>query len=103
MTTIKIRLKQQKDVTRVRTLITHPMETGRRRDAISGNLIPAHFITKITLEHKDKKVVECSLGTAISKNPYFSFKFRGGKPGDKVRVGWVDNRNQSDSAEAIIS
>lgn len=83
-------------------MIKHPMENGRRRDAKSGNLIPAHFIKEITLEHEGKKVVECFLGTAISKDPYFSFKIKGGKSGDKVRVGWVDNLNQSDSAEAVI-
>jgi sulfur-oxidizing protein SoxZ len=41
-------------------------------------------------------------GGAISKNPYLSFKFTGGKAGDSVKISWVDNTGKSDSAEAKI-
>ena len=31
------------------------------------------------------------LGPGMSKDPYLSFKFRGGQPGDIVTISWVDN------------
>ena len=42
---IKIRAKLQEDVTTVKALMTHPMETGSRKDK-DGNLIPAHYIIR---------------------------------------------------------
>ncbi len=36
-------------------------------------------------------------GPAISKNPYLSFKFGGGKSGDAVGIAWVDNTGKKDS------
>jgi sulfur-oxidizing protein SoxZ len=41
-------------------------------------------------------------GVAISKNPYLSFRFKGGKVGDTVKLSWADNTGESDSAEATI-
>ena len=41
-------------------------------------------------------------GGAISKNPYLSFKFKGGASGDKIKISWLDNMGKSDTAEAAI-
>ena len=41
-------------------------------------------------------------GTAVSKNPYLSFKFKGAKAGDTLKISWVDNLGKSDSVEAKI-
>lgn len=100
---IKIRAKVTGGVTEVKALINHPMETGQRKDAKTGQLIPAHFIQEITCEHNGEKVLTSQWGIAISKNPYLSFKFSGAKAGDTLKVSWVDNKGDSDSAEAKIS
>jgi sulfur-oxidizing protein SoxZ len=42
-------------------------------------------------------------GPSVSKNPYFAFKFRGGKAGDKVALDWIDNRNETRSDETTIA
>lgn len=99
---IKIRLKRKNGFTRIRTLITHPMETGRNKDEVTGKVIPAHFIKQITVEYNQRKIVSCSLGAGISKNPYFSFRFKGGYPGELIKISWVDNQGHTESAEAII-
>ena len=39
----------------------------------------------------------------MSKNPLVQFSFKGGKPGDKVVVHWVDNRGDKRSDEATIA
>ncbi|MGZ8242001.1 thiosulfate oxidation carrier complex protein SoxZ [Methylomagnum sp.] len=103
MSTLKIRTKQQDGLTLVRVLIDHPMETGRRKDDATGALVPAHFITEITIEHNGRRVATGELSTAVSKNPYLSVRFKDGKPGDRVRVSWVDNLGRRDSAETRLA
>jgi sulfur-oxidizing protein SoxZ len=100
---IKIRAKVEGDVTEVKMLIKHPMETGTRKDSKTGELIPAHFIQQVNCEHNGSNVMTALWGVGISKNPYLSFKFTGAKAGDTVKVQWVDNKGESDSAEASIA
>jgi sulfur-oxidizing protein SoxZ len=102
MASIKIRAKASDGVTTVKTLMSHPMETGLRKDSKTGEKIPAHHITEVTAEHNGKTVMTANWGGAISKNPYLSFKFSGASAGDKIKVSWVDNMGKGDSAEAEI-
>ena len=99
---IKIRAQIQGDITEVRILMQHPMETGQRKDA-AGALIPAHFITEVSAEHNGKQVLVAQFGTAISKNPYLAFKFKGGAKGDKLAVTWVDNKGDKRTDEVQIA
>lgn len=100
--TIKVRAKLAGDVTTVKALISHPMETGLVKDKKTGQLIPAHFIQEVTCEHNGNAVMTALWGVAISKNPYLSFRFKGAKVGDKLTLRWVDNTGQSDSEETVI-
>ena len=102
MASIKIRAKAKGDVTTVKTLMSHPMETGLRKDSKTGKKIPAHHITEVTAEHNGNVVMTANWGGAISKNPYLSFKFKGAASGDKIKITWVDNMGKGDSAEAAI-
>ncbi|MCB1752737.1 MAG: thiosulfate oxidation carrier complex protein SoxZ [Gammaproteobacteria bacterium] len=99
---IKIRAKLQNDVTTVKALMTHPMETGSRKDS-DGKMIPAHFIQEVTCESGGKTLLTAYWSGGVSKNPYLSFKFRGGSVGDKLKLAWVDNKGESASEEAEIS
>ena len=38
-----------------------------------------------------KVVMTAHWGPAVSKNPYFAFKVKDAKPGDTIKVSWVDN------------
>ena len=103
MASIKIRAKLSGDVTTVKALIKHPMDTGLMKDKKTGKVIPAHFIQEVNCEHGGNKVMTAMWGAAISKNPYLSFKFAGAKAGDTIKLSWVDNKGESDSAETKIS
>lgn len=103
MASIKVRAKAQGGVTTVKCLISHPMETGQRKDSKTGKLIPAHFIQEVMAEHNGSNVMTALWGPAISKNPYLSFKFSGGNAGDTLKISWVDNKGNSDSTETTIS
>jgi sulfur-oxidizing protein SoxZ len=102
MASIKIRAKAQDGVTTVKTLISHKMESGQRKDSKTGEKIPAHHITEVMAEHNGKQVMNANWGPAISQNPYLSFKVKGAAAGDTIKISWVDNMGKSDSAEAQI-
>ncbi len=97
---IKVRAKVKKGEAKVKCLISHPMETGLRKDKKSGKLIPAHFIQEVVCEHDGKTVMNAQWSGTISKNPFLSFEFTGAKSGDAIKVSWVDNTGKSDSTEA---
>lgn len=103
MSSIKMRAKASDGVTTIKALISHPMDTGLVKDKKTGKPIPAHFIQEVVCKHGDKTVMTAQWGAAISKNPYLSFKFKGGNAGDKVSLSWTDNKGNSDSSEASIS
>lgn len=99
---IRIRAKMKGDVAEVKALMSHPMETGLRKNKKTGEKIPAHFIQDVVCEHKGTKVMVASWGVAVSKNPYLAFKFKGGAKGDTVKVSWTDNKGGSASADTKI-
>ena len=99
---MKIRAAMSGDKVEVKILMSHEMETGQRKDA-KGAAIPAHFIQTVTATHNGKVVLAAEWGPAVSKNPFLSFKFAGGKPGEKVSVTWVDNKGAKRTDEATIS
>lgn len=103
MMTIKIRTKRIGGNTQIRTLITHPMEHGRNKDPATNKPIPAHFIQVLTVRHNGKVVATCNMGAGVSKDPYFAFMLKGGRPGDTITIDWVDNMGQRDSGRHTIT
>lgn len=99
---MKIRANLVGDKTEVKVLMSHEMETGQRKDA-QGKVIPAWFIQTVSATWNGKTVLTAQWGPAIAKNPFLSFRFKGGAKGDKVQVAWVDNRGDKRSDEATIA
>jgi sulfur-oxidizing protein SoxZ len=99
---MKIRASIVGDSTEVKILMSHEMETGQRKDA-KGQVIPAWFIQNVTVTWNGKTVLAAQWGTAISKNPFLSFKFKGGAKGDKITITWVDSRGDKRTDEAVIA
>jgi sulfur-oxidizing protein SoxZ len=99
---MKIRATFTGDATEVKVLMNHEMETGQRKDA-QGKVIPAWFIQNVSVTWNAKTVLSAQWGTAIAKNPFVSFKFKGGAKGDKITITWVDSRAEKRTDEAIIA
>jgi len=99
---IKVRAKVKEGEAKVKCLISHPMETGLRKDKKSGKLIPPRFIQEVVCEHGGKTVMNAQWNATISKNPFLSFAFTGAKAGDTIKISWVDNTGKSDATEAPI-
>ena len=102
MAGMKIRASLSGDVVEVKALMNHVMETGLRKDAKTGEVVPAHHITNVTAALNGKVVLDAQWGGGISKNPYLAFKVKGAKAGDKVSISTVDNKGEKDTAEASI-
>jgi sulfur-oxidizing protein SoxZ len=99
---VKIRATLKDGVTTVKALMTHPMETGARKDKSTGELVPAEYIQEIVVTHNDATVLNANWGTGISKNPYLSFKIKGGAEGDTIALTWKDNLGETGSGETQI-
>ena len=100
---MKIRAQMQGDTVDIKVLMNHIMETGLRKDAKTGQMIPAHFIQQVNVTVGGKVVLDAQWGYAIAKNPYVQIKVKGAKAGDKVVVSWVDNKGDKRTDEAAIS
>ena len=57
----------------IKTLISHPMESGQRRDG-DGNQIPRSIINRFTCAFAGETVIDVALEPAISTNPSFEFE-----------------------------
>jgi sulfur-oxidizing protein SoxZ len=99
---MKMRAQLKGDYVEVKVLMSHPMETGRRK-ADDGNVVPAHFVQLLTATLNGKPVLEAQWGTGIAKNPYLTFRLKGAKIGDKVAVTWHDNLGATATQEIVVT
>jgi sulfur-oxidizing protein SoxZ len=99
---MKMRATLGQGFTDIRVLMTHPMETGLRKDS-EGKIVPMHFIQNVTVKVNGRPVVEAQVSQAVSRNPVFSFRVKGGAKGDKIEVSWLDNHGESNSTEAAVA
>ncbi len=100
--TTKIKARSRGGATEILVLVSHPMETGQRKDKKTKKKIPAHYIQKMTFTMNGKTVADADLGPAVSKNPVVGVRLAGAKKGAKVKVSWSDNKGESGSAETSI-
>jgi sulfur-oxidizing protein SoxZ len=99
---IRIRVTLKDNVADVKALISHPMETGLRKDAASGDLVPIHFIQSMLATHNGKVVLDCQWSQAISKNPFIHFRVKGAQSGDKISIAWLDSHGERGSVDAAV-
>ena len=99
---MKVKAKVKNNITKVRVLAKHPMETGRRVNKETGEKIPAKYIQELTCEYDGKVVFVAQFGTSVSQNPYLAFAFEGGKKGDTLQLRWNDNTGDVEKKEAKI-
>ena len=98
---IRVQAKARKgEIIEVKTLITHPMESGQRKDA-DGKLVPRMIVNGFAATHNDMPVIDATLEPAIAANPYMSFFLRVEESGT-LKMTWTDDLKQSWSAENKI-
>jgi sulfur-oxidizing protein SoxZ len=82
--------------TDLRVLMTHPMTTAQSKQ-------PLHFIQNVTVKVNGKTVLEGEISQAVSRNPVFSFRLKGGAKGDRIEVSWLDNKGETNKIESAVA
>jgi sulfur-oxidizing protein SoxZ len=104
MTKPRIRMPSQTkqgDVIEIKTLISHPMETGYRRDT-QGQLIPRQIIRTFTCTYNGTEVFRADWHPAVAANPYLAFYTVATESG-QLQFEWVDEAGTVYGAEVEIT
>jgi sulfur-oxidizing protein SoxZ len=74
----------------VKTLATHVMETGNRKDP-AGKVIPRDIIHTFTATFEGQEVFAATLGSGVAANPYIAFFLK--VPGaGTLELTWLDDQ-----------
>lgn len=90
------------DVITIKTLISHKMESGQRKDKKTGELIPRKIINKFTCEFNGQQVFGCDIQPAISANPYLEFNAKIEEAGT-FKFSWTDDDGEVTTTEKEIA
>lgn len=77
------------EVIEVKTLISHEMESGQRKDK-DGNAIPRKIIKQFVATFNGKEIMRADWFPSISANPYQSFFVKVPESGTFV-FSWIDD------------
>ena len=88
------------EIIEVRTLISHIMETGLRRDA-EGKVVPRDILVRFEARFEGQLVFAMDLAQAISANPYIAFPFKVEKAG-KFDFTWSNEAGDKQQSSAEL-
>jgi len=89
------------EVVEIKALISHPMETGQRRDPM-GQPIPRDIINRFVCTYNDQEVFRADLFPAIAANPFFAFFTVATESGELV-FRWTDDHGNTQAETARIT
>jgi sulfur-oxidizing protein SoxZ len=94
MAKVKARVKVQKkaivgEVIQIKTLISHPMHSGRAVDA-DGRTIPRNIIKSFTAKFNGNTVFNVDLKPSVASNPFLVFPFKVTESGT-FDFNWVED------------
>ena len=107
MAKVKPRVKVPKkaeagEIVTIKTLISHPMESGQRKDKKTGELIPRQIINKFSAKFNGEDVVSADILPAVSANPYFEFEMKVPESGT-LAFEWIDDDGSVYTTEKKIT
>ncbi len=74
----------------IKTLISHPMESGQRKDRKTGEVIPRKIINKFVASFNGETVFSADLEPSVSANPFIEFSVKLPESGT-FRFEWTDD------------
>ena len=89
------RLKYKKIVkvgenVKIKTLAEHEMETGVRRDNVTGVIYPRIIIQSVIAKYNGKIVFKANWFSGVSANPYLAFYITAKESG-LIEIEWKDD------------
>lgn len=88
------------EVIEIKTLISHPMETGYRHDT-NGAPIPRDIIHTFVARYNGEEVFRADLHPAIAANPFITF-FTVATESGVVELAWTDDHGETHTQKADI-
>jgi sulfur-oxidizing protein SoxZ len=88
------------EVVEIRTLISHPMESGHRIDG-DGKPVPRLIIETMVATFDGREVFRAEWSSGIAANPYQAFWLRIDAPGT-LEIVWTDERGNVWRDDAFI-
>ena len=85
----------------IKTLISHVMESGLRKDKKTGNPIPQQIINRFTCDFNGENVVDMALWGGVSANPYIEFDAKIDAAGEFKFSWYDDNGSVYEAAKSI--
>ncbi len=89
------------EVITIKTLISHTMESGQRKDKKTGELIPRMIINKFSCTFNGQEVFSADIDPAVSSNPYIEFSCKVPESGT-FKFVWIDDEGSEYSTEKKI-
>jgi sulfur-oxidizing protein SoxZ len=89
------------DIIEIKTLVSHPMETGYRRDQ-NGALIPRDIIRLFVCTYNGTEIFRAALHPAIAANPFIVFSTVAVESGT-LTFSWTGDRGFSATETAAIT
>ena len=89
------------EVIEIKILISHPMESGQRRDEM-GRVIPRDIINRFVCLYNGEEVFGAEFFPAIAANPFLAFFTVATASGELV-FRWTDDRGTTESEAASIT
>ena len=89
------------EIIEIKTLISHPMETGYRRTQL-GALIPRDIIRRFACTYNGAEVFRAELHPAITANPFLQFSTRATESGTLAFHWTGDNGFSVTQSTAIL-
>lgn len=82
------------EIIEIKTLISHKMETGLRKDKKTGKKIPRQIINSFVAKFNGQTVFSMDIEASVAANPYIKFNMRADKSGE-FDFTWLDDNGSS--------
>ncbi len=100
---VKVPKKAKKgEIIKIKTLIKHKMESGRRKNKKTGEPIPRKIINKFTATFNGKPVFTMNIEPSVSANPFIQFNMRAEESGE-FEFKWTDDDGKVYSKKAKLT
>lgn len=89
------------EIFEVKTIITHPMETGLRKDTDTGQAIARDIVNAMRVTYNGTEVFRAKWHPAVSANPYVSF-FVVAQASGVLAFSWTDDAGATHTEERSV-
>ena len=89
------------EIIQIRTILSHPMETGHRRDT-NGKPIPRDIIREVITRYDGAEIFRAELFPAVAAYPYLVFSTRATVSGP-VSVTWRGDNGFDQTETAMLT